>query len=283
MEARSQRQWPLPAPRKDPVAVPRSVGRSARVSAWTAQWPWVPRVATPRPDLGRLKLVPPQQVWPHEAHDFTPWLLVNAEVLSDLLGMDLDLEVAEHPVGDFSLDLLGRDTPRPWSAATSTATPRSSPAGSSSRRGTRQRDVVHRRHTAGQLSQAEGGRIVVSATSRPRSRRRRSQRRTRDQQEPIGKHASCTTISTTPPRSFPFRQADVGGTASNLGSAEVSQPALGLSPSRHPGGHLRRRSGTVGAPSYRSSSSTSCCEGARSRSVGTSSTPASSSIFRSAQ
>ena len=46
---------------------------------------------------------------------------------------------------------------------------------------------------------------------------------------------------------------------------------------------LRRKSGTVGAPSYRSSSSTSCCEGARSRSVGTSSTPTSSSIFRSAQ
>lgn len=67
-------------------------------------------MTTPRPNLGRLRLVPPRQVWPHEAHDFTPWLLANADVLSDLLGMDLDLEVAEHPVGDFSLDLLGRDT-----------------------------------------------------------------------------------------------------------------------------------------------------------------------------
>jgi hypothetical protein len=61
------------------------------------------------PSLGRLALVPPRDVWPHEAHDFTPWLLANADVLSDLLGMELDLEVAEHPVGDFSLDLLGRD------------------------------------------------------------------------------------------------------------------------------------------------------------------------------
>jgi hypothetical protein len=36
-------------------------------------------------------------------------LLENVDVLSDLLGMDLALDVAEHPVGGFSLDLLGRD------------------------------------------------------------------------------------------------------------------------------------------------------------------------------
>ena len=59
--------------------------------------------------LGRLAVVPPREVWPHEAHDFTPWLLANVDVLSDLLGMDLVLDVAEHPVGGFSLDLLGRD------------------------------------------------------------------------------------------------------------------------------------------------------------------------------
>lgn len=59
--------------------------------------------------LGRLKAVPPRQVWPHEALNFTPWLLENVDVLSDLLGMDLILEVAEHPVGDFRLDLKGID------------------------------------------------------------------------------------------------------------------------------------------------------------------------------
>ncbi|GAA1605891.1 DUF4268 domain-containing protein [Kribbella karoonensis] len=59
--------------------------------------------------LGRLTAVPAREVWPHEAHDFTPWLLANVDVLSDLLGMDLVLDLAEHPVGDFSLDLLGRD------------------------------------------------------------------------------------------------------------------------------------------------------------------------------
>ncbi len=67
-------------------------------------------MTNPTPSLGRLRPVPPREVWPHEAQHFTPWLLANADVLSDLLGMDLELEVAEHPVGGFSLDLLGRDT-----------------------------------------------------------------------------------------------------------------------------------------------------------------------------
>lgn len=61
------------------------------------------------PSLGRLEIVRPRDVWAHEALDFTPWLLANVDVLSDLLGMDLVLERAEHPVGDFSLDLIGYD------------------------------------------------------------------------------------------------------------------------------------------------------------------------------
>jgi hypothetical protein len=59
--------------------------------------------------LGRIAQVHPREVWPHEAHQFTPWLLRNVDVLSELLGMDLILEAAEHPVGDFSLDLKGYD------------------------------------------------------------------------------------------------------------------------------------------------------------------------------
>jgi len=62
------------------------------------------------PQLGRLEQVPLREVWQHEAHDFTPWLLANPEVLGDALGMDLQLEAAEHPVGGFSLDLIGRDS-----------------------------------------------------------------------------------------------------------------------------------------------------------------------------
>ena len=61
------------------------------------------------PNLGRLRKVAPRTVWEHEALTFTPWLLDNVDVLSDLLGMELELQVAEHSVGGFSLDLLGRD------------------------------------------------------------------------------------------------------------------------------------------------------------------------------
>jgi hypothetical protein len=61
------------------------------------------------PDLGRITAVPPREVWPDEARDFTPWLLRNVDVLNGLLGMDLVLESAEHAVGDFSADLVGRD------------------------------------------------------------------------------------------------------------------------------------------------------------------------------
>jgi hypothetical protein len=59
--------------------------------------------------LGRLQQVALRDVWPHEALDFTPWLLANAEVLGDALDLELEIEAAEHPVGGFSLDLIGRD------------------------------------------------------------------------------------------------------------------------------------------------------------------------------
>lgn len=60
--------------------------------------------------LSRLEPVDPRDVWPSEAHDFTPWLLANAQALSEAVGMDLNLEAAEHPIGGFSLDLIGVDT-----------------------------------------------------------------------------------------------------------------------------------------------------------------------------
>ena len=60
-------------------------------------------------DLGRLEPLDPRDVWQHEAHDFTPWLLDNADALADALGLDLEMTAAEHPVGEFALDLVGRD------------------------------------------------------------------------------------------------------------------------------------------------------------------------------
>lgn len=59
--------------------------------------------------LGRLVQVDPRSVWRHEALDFTPWLLKNADRLGEALGLELELTSAEHAVGGYSLDLIGRD------------------------------------------------------------------------------------------------------------------------------------------------------------------------------
>jgi hypothetical protein len=61
------------------------------------------------PQLGRLHPVAAREVWLHEARDFTPWLLANADVLGEVLGMDLVLSEAEHRVGGYALDLIGKD------------------------------------------------------------------------------------------------------------------------------------------------------------------------------
>ena len=60
-------------------------------------------------ELGKLTPLDARDVWQHEAYDFTPWLLENAEHLAEVLGIDLELLAAEHAVGSFSLDLIGRD------------------------------------------------------------------------------------------------------------------------------------------------------------------------------
>lgn len=61
------------------------------------------------PQLSRVIPVAAREVWAHEAHHFTQWLLQNADVLSDILGMDLELTEAERRVGNFALDLIGTD------------------------------------------------------------------------------------------------------------------------------------------------------------------------------
>jgi hypothetical protein len=50
-----------------------------------------------------------REVWPHERYDFSAWLLENSEYLAEVLAIELELERSEEPVGDFSLDLIGRD------------------------------------------------------------------------------------------------------------------------------------------------------------------------------
>lgn len=58
--------------------------------------------------IRRLAPVDIRSVWATEPYDFTPWLLENADLLSDALGLQVELEDREHKVGTFSLDLIGR-------------------------------------------------------------------------------------------------------------------------------------------------------------------------------
>lgn len=59
--------------------------------------------------LSRLEAMDPRDVWSDEARDFTPWLMENAQYLGEVLGIDVEFEAREHPVGAFSLDIFGRD------------------------------------------------------------------------------------------------------------------------------------------------------------------------------
>ena len=66
-------------------------------------------------ELGTLQYIEPRNVWEHEAYDFTPWLEENVDLLGDALGLDIEITGREVAVGNFSLDLLGREanTDRP--------------------------------------------------------------------------------------------------------------------------------------------------------------------------
>jgi Domain of unknown function (DUF4268) len=61
--------------------------------------------------LGRLERVDLRNIWLSEASDFTPWLArkENLEILGETLGIDLELEAQERPVGPFRADILCKD------------------------------------------------------------------------------------------------------------------------------------------------------------------------------
>jgi hypothetical protein len=61
--------------------------------------------------LGRFERVDLRSVWTSESSDFTPWLSKpeNLSVLSDTLGIELELEARERAVGRFSADLLCKE------------------------------------------------------------------------------------------------------------------------------------------------------------------------------
>jgi hypothetical protein len=64
------------------------------------------------PTLGNLEKVDLRSVWANEAGNFTPWLAKpeNLKLLSDTLGLDLELEDQEVAVGSFSADIVTKDS-----------------------------------------------------------------------------------------------------------------------------------------------------------------------------
>jgi hypothetical protein len=61
-------------------------------------------------ELGRLTRIQDiRTIWSRERQDFSRWLLDNGDYLAEVLGIELELDHQEEPVGDFSLDLIGRD------------------------------------------------------------------------------------------------------------------------------------------------------------------------------
>lgn len=62
-------------------------------------------------NLGRLERVELRDIWLSEASDFTPWLArkENLDILGETLGIDLELEAQERPVGPFRADILCKD------------------------------------------------------------------------------------------------------------------------------------------------------------------------------
>ena len=59
--------------------------------------------------IGKIHRVPLQEVFKHEAFDFTRWLEKNVDVLNDALNLSLSGAERERAAGDFSVDLVAED------------------------------------------------------------------------------------------------------------------------------------------------------------------------------
>lgn len=60
-------------------------------------------------DLGRLVRRDAREVWAHEAHEFTPWLLQHIDQLNEAIGFEIELVAREERVGPFAVDLYGKE------------------------------------------------------------------------------------------------------------------------------------------------------------------------------
>ncbi len=65
-----------------------------------------------KPPLGRLKRIALREYWEREDTGFTPWLAEeeNVALLSEAIGLELEVQATEASVGPFRADVLCRDT-----------------------------------------------------------------------------------------------------------------------------------------------------------------------------
>jgi hypothetical protein len=61
--------------------------------------------------IAKLNKVELREVWAHEAHEFTKWLAEpeNLELLSDEIGIGIELVQVEANVGRYNVDILARE------------------------------------------------------------------------------------------------------------------------------------------------------------------------------
>ncbi len=62
--------------------------------------------------LGLMRQIEVRELWPNEAREFTPWLAEDESIslLSEALGIELEVEDTEVSVGPYAADILARDT-----------------------------------------------------------------------------------------------------------------------------------------------------------------------------
>jgi len=59
--------------------------------------------------LGKLDRVELRKVWKKEGTEFTPWLQKNIKYLEEALGIEIDIEGREVPIGKYTADLVGKE------------------------------------------------------------------------------------------------------------------------------------------------------------------------------
>jgi hypothetical protein len=62
-------------------------------------------------DLGEIRKLRVRDHWKHEEQEFTPWLAKEENIgrLAKAIGLELQVEGIEVPVGPFSADVLAKD------------------------------------------------------------------------------------------------------------------------------------------------------------------------------